>query len=150
MITGGGDIQATASSSGVSLIDTARKPKLFKITSGTNPYAAVEVYLDGATGTVANYTGITISPASLNMLWELRGITTVPANTYVIAHPNPVADGWVFLYEDNTSDEITVGNTPTAGTGTADHTTNTIRAAGRGSSRSPATGCRRRTRKSAW
>jgi hypothetical protein len=98
MINTAGGISFSSSSSGVTLNDERPRHKLFKITSGTNPYAALEVFLDDSDGTTDDAARLEFAAAT-KMLWELRGNASVPANTYVVAHPNPDSDGWVFVYE---------------------------------------------------
>lgn len=67
-------------------IDTDSSPRLFKITSGSNPYAADEQSLDEATGTYTA-TGYSVTVAGKAM-WEVNSVTTVAAGTIVEAFPN--------------------------------------------------------------
>jgi len=89
-----GDINFTSSAAGVTLEDDRRKGRLFKITSGTNPYAAQEVVLSEVDGSYTD--GAYTLSASTKGLWEINGTTTVAANTVVEGWPNPFGTGFYF------------------------------------------------------
>jgi hypothetical protein len=95
MIEGVGTIGVEASQGGLSVVDNARSPRLFKIVSGSNPYTATEVVLDESDG-VSDPTGIYDVEAIRKELWEVNGITSVLANTIVAATPNPAGLGFYF------------------------------------------------------
>lgn len=89
-----GLLSFTASAGGLTLDDNTRRPRLFKITSGSNPYAASEVTLTEVDGTKA-VDGYVVSAAN-KLLWEVNGVTTVAVNTIVTATPNPYGVGFYF------------------------------------------------------
>lgn len=75
----------------------ARPPRLFKIISGSNPYAATPIYLYEIDGTTPDEDTRNITAAN-KLLWEVNGHTKVPADTVVEATPNPFGTGWHFWY----------------------------------------------------
>lgn len=94
-ISTAGELTYTSTPAGIVFEDTRRGLKLFRITSGTNPYAAQEIYLNPDTGATADAPGYTLA-ATDDLLWELNGNANVPAGTKVLAKPNPLAHGFVF------------------------------------------------------
>ena len=94
MFDSSGDIGFLTSAAGVSLDDNRRKGRLFKITSGTNPYAAQEVVLSEIDGSYTD--GAYTISASTKSLWEINGVASVAANTVVEGWPNPFGSGFYF------------------------------------------------------
>ncbi len=100
-LTTDGELSVEQTPGGAVLSDTRRQPsRTFRITGGTNPYSAQEIYTDDEAGTVADYPEGYVLDATLNagLLWELTGDGNVPIGARVIAYPNPVGPGFVFLY----------------------------------------------------
>lgn len=111
-----GDLDIFTSPSGPTFEDTRRKHRIFRITSGTNPYAAQEIHVNDGTGAVSDIEAWDFT-TSQKMLWELNGNANVPADTRVVAWPNPHGQGWVF---DNNIYSLT---TTVSGSGGVDLTT---------------------------
>ena len=96
MIDGsGGLIGFDVSSGGAAVLDNTRAARLFKIVSGSNPYAASEVYLNESDGT-RPLTGVYDVTAAMKLLHEVNGVTTVQPDTVVEATPNPAGTGFYF------------------------------------------------------
>lgn len=98
MIDGIGGISYDASAGGVAIGDNTRRPRLFKITAGSNPYTASEVVLLETDGSKSN-TGIYDVTAAQKVLWEVNGNTSVPVNTIVEATPNAAGLGFYFNWQ---------------------------------------------------
>jgi hypothetical protein len=81
---------------GAFLPQYGRSWRLFKITAGTNPYAATDVWLDQFTGTVAAQAAGWNPAVATKDLWEINGVATVAANTIVIGYPNAEGTGFFF------------------------------------------------------
>jgi hypothetical protein len=88
-------IGVSLESTGVSIADNSRTPRLFRIVSGTNPYTAVEVQLSETDGE-RQTTGVYDVTAESKTLWEVNGDTTVEAGRVVVGIPNPVGLGFYF------------------------------------------------------
>lgn len=95
MISGAGTIGVTATRHGVSVADNSRTARLFKITSGANPYTASEVTLVEADGTRA-VTGVYDVTSAQKVLYEINGNAAVKPGRIVIGHPNPAGVGFFF------------------------------------------------------
>lgn len=96
MIDGsGGLIGFDVSSGGAAVLDNTRAARLFKIVSGTNPYAASEVYLNESDGT-RPLTGVYDVTAAMKLLHEVNGVNSVKADVVVEATPNQFGTGFTF------------------------------------------------------
>jgi hypothetical protein len=80
---------------GPTLPQFGRRPRLFQITSGSNPYAAFEVWLNEADGATAD-NGEWPATVANKSLWEVAGRTDIAAGTIVEATPNPFGEGFYF------------------------------------------------------
>lgn len=80
---------------GATIPQFGRRDRLFKITGGTNPYSATEVWLKESTGVTADNAGWPATVANKS-LWEVNGVTTVAVNVVVIGFPNPFGGGFIF------------------------------------------------------
>lgn len=89
-------------SDGAYLPQYGRAPRLFRIESGTNPYAATEVWVNEETGVVAALDGWAATVAN-KTLYEAAGVTTVPAGAIVEATPNTYGTGFYFKYVPSAS-----------------------------------------------
>ena len=94
MIDTSGAIGFQFGGGGLTLDDNTRLGRLFKITSGVNPYAAQEVTLNEADGAKAN--GGYAATVAQKILWEVNGLTTVKADRIVLGWPNPFGVGFYF------------------------------------------------------
>lgn len=94
-MTDSGDILVGYDGGGLTFSNLARQPRLFRILSGSNPYAAEAVFLNEDTGARTAEGGVNLTTAH-NLLWEVNGNTSVPANTIVEATPNPAGAGFWF------------------------------------------------------
>lgn len=98
MIEGNGNIGVELGVGGLAISDNRRPVRLFKISSGSNPYAADEVWLNESSGATAT-TGLYAVTTGQKQLWEVNGNTGVPANTIVEGVPNPAGNGFWFSYQ---------------------------------------------------
>jgi hypothetical protein len=123
VISGSGLIGASIGTGGVTIDDNSRGKRLFRITSGSNPYTAAEVVLDESDGS-RDVTGVYDVTAAQKVLWEVNGNTSVPANTVVEATPNPSGLGFYFTgpaagpaaafhQSALTTSTVTIGSSPT-------------------------------------
>lgn len=95
MITGAGTIGVDLGVGGLAVADNSRAVRLFKITSGTNPYTATEVVLTETSGT-RDVTGIYDVSSTRKELYEVNGNAAVKPGRIVIGHPNPAGLGFFF------------------------------------------------------
>jgi hypothetical protein len=102
VIDGTGSVGYDLGAGGLALNDNTRKPRLFKIVSGSNPYTANEVILQESDGTKVT-TGVYDVTAAQKLLWEVNGNTAVPVNTVVEATPNPAGLGFYFTWQGDES-----------------------------------------------
>ena len=94
--TSGGDITFFGDAGGGALGDGRRRDRWFKITGGTNPYSAVEIFVDETDGTNTETNQYVIYPASIKQLWDIAGSASVVVDSLVRAFANPHGSGWVF------------------------------------------------------
>lgn len=95
MVSGSGQIGMSLTGGGLSVDDYGRLPRLFKITGGSNPYAAQEVYLRESDGAREDYPGYVLS-TDMALLWEINGDAAVAADAIVAAFPNAAGNGFWF------------------------------------------------------
>jgi hypothetical protein len=95
MIDGAGTIGVDMGVGGLSISDNSRAVRLFKITSGSNPYTATEVFLDDADGSRVATATFDVVVAG-KQLHEVNGNAKVKAGRIVIGFPNPVGAGFFF------------------------------------------------------
>ena len=120
MLSTTGNLNFSSGPSGLALDDNTRPQRLFKITGGSNPYSAQEVYVDEDDGSRDDVGNSAVTTGS-EQLWELNGVATVPVNAVVVGVPNTYGVGWVFnasnggLLAGNTASEAS-GSTATIAT----------------------------------
>lgn len=90
-----GDLFMASDAGGGGAISVARKPTLFRIVSGSNPYEADEYYLDETDGS-RSATGGNELTAAHKMLYEVNGNAKVKPGRVVIGFPNPAGAGFFF------------------------------------------------------
>ena len=95
MLSTTGNLNFSSGPSGLALDDNTRPQRLFKITGGSNPYSAQEVYVDEDDGS-RDDVGTSAVTTGSEQLWELNGVTTVPVDAVVVGVPNTYGVGWVF------------------------------------------------------
>ena len=95
MLSTTGNLNFSSGPSGLALDDNTRPQRLFKITGGTNPYSAQEVYVDEDDGS-RDDVGTSAVTTGSEQLWELNGVATVPVDTVVVGVPNTYGVGWIF------------------------------------------------------
>jgi hypothetical protein len=100
MLESSGSIGTEIGPTGLSILDNSRRIRWFRIISGSNPYAAQEIYLPEDTGTTADHDGGYTIAASESVLWALDGSTTWAAADIVVGFPNPHGLGFVGIKAD--------------------------------------------------
>lgn len=95
MIDGSGDIGVSLDRGGATVADNRRIHRLYKIVSGSNPYAATQVHVDESDGS-RDTSGSYDVTAAQKLLYEVNGVTTVAPDTIVEATPNPAGVGFYF------------------------------------------------------
>lgn len=104
MIESSGLIGVEFGEGGLSILDNSRRPRLFRIDSGSNPYSATEVYLKEVDGTTGE-TGVYVVTAAQKRLYETNGNSSVKPDTIVEATPNQFGVGFYFTVSGNPIDE---------------------------------------------